>query len=93
MDTTTTLDRFRVPLALRFRPVLFPDPAGRAVLALASDRLSFQVGEFSAIYGAAGGPFEGYFDAVVTSFFIDTAPNIIEVGTSNLDIEKGSISG
>lgn len=51
------------------------------------------MGEFSAIYGAAGGPFESFFDAVVTSFFIDTAPNIIEVGISNPDIEKGQLMG
>lgn len=63
----------------RFRPVTFPDPAGRAVLARASGRLSFQSGEFTATYGAVGGPFEGVFDAIVTSFFVDTAPNVVEV--------------
>lgn len=63
----------------RFRPVLFPDPGGREVLARAMGRLSFQEGEFSATYGTVGGPFEGAFDAIVTSFFIDTAPNVVEV--------------
>lgn len=58
---------------------MFPDPDGRDLLARASGRLSFQAGEFSATYGAVGGPFEGTFDAVVTSFFVDTAPNVVEV--------------
>ena len=63
----------------RFRSVRFPDPAGRAVLARASGRLSFQAGEFSATYGDSGGPYDGMFDAVVTSFFVDTAPNVVQV--------------
>lgn len=49
------------------------------MLARAAGRLSFQAGEFSATYGLAGGPFEGAFDAIVTSFFVDTAPNVVEV--------------
>jgi len=63
----------------RFRSVRFPDPAGRAVLARASGRLSFQAGEFSSTYGGVGGAYEGMFDAVVTSFFVDTAPNVVQV--------------
>lgn len=63
----------------RFRPVQFPDPDGRAALARAYGRLSFQAGEFSATYGAVGGAFEGSFDAVVTNFFVDTAPNVVQV--------------
>lgn len=69
----------------RFRSVLFPDPEGRAVLERASGKLSFQAGEFSATYGGAGGPYEGVFDAVVTSFFVDTAPNVVQVSCSRAE--------
>lgn len=68
-----------------FRSVLFPDPGARDVLARASGRLSFQAGEFSATYGGLGGPFEGAFDAVVTSFFVDTAPNVVQVRAAGRD--------
>ena len=49
------------------------------MLARASGRLSFQAGEFSATYGGSGGPYDSTFDAVVTSFFVDTAPNVVQV--------------
>lgn len=49
------------------------------MLGRASGRLSFQAGEFSETYGGVGGPYEGAFDAVVTSFFVDTAPNVVQV--------------
>lgn len=72
-----------------FRSVLFPDPGARAVLARASGRLSFQAGEFSATYGGVGGPYEGAFDAVVTSFFVDTAPDVVQVRAAATTKERG----
>eukprot|EP00752_Nemacystus_decipiens_P004092 g3745.t1 len=76
----------------RFRSVLFPDPAGRAVLARASGRLSFQAGEFSATYGGLGGPYDSFFDAVVTSFFVDTAPNVVQyVATIRRALKPGGV--
>ncbi|CAM9428834.1 unnamed protein product, partial [Laminaria digitata] len=76
----------------RFRPVQFPDPDGRAALARAHGRLSFQAGEFSSVYGAVGGPFEGSFDAVVTSFFVDTAPNVVQyVATIRRALRPGGV--
>ncbi|CAM9582266.1 unnamed protein product [Ectocarpus sp. 13 AM-2016] len=76
----------------RFRSVLFPDPEGRALLARASGRLSFQAGEFSETYGEVGGPYEGAFDAVVTSFFVDTAPNVVQyVATIRRALRPGGV--
>ncbi|CAM9755380.1 unnamed protein product [Hapterophycus canaliculatus] len=71
---------------------MFPDPGGRAVLERASGRLSFQAGEFSATYGGVGGPYEGAFDAVVTSFFVDTAPNVVQyVATIRRALRPGGV--
>ncbi|CAN0253255.1 unnamed protein product, partial [Ectocarpus fasciculatus] len=76
----------------RFRSVLFPDPEGRALLARASGRLSFQAGEFSETYGGVGGPYEAAFDAVVTSFFVDTAPNVVQyVATIRRALRPGGV--
>ncbi|CAM9952703.1 unnamed protein product, partial [Phaeothamnion confervicola] len=59
----------------RFREVSFPD-VDIAELLSGPGTLSFQLGSFQQIY-LAGGMHRGAFDAVVTSFFIDTAENVV----------------
>ncbi|CAM9402287.1 unnamed protein product [Choristocarpus tenellus] len=75
----------------RFRAVRFPDTGARNLLSHASGRLSFQAGEFLSTY-SHDGAFSGTFNAVVTSFFIDTAPNIIEyIATIRRVLRQGGL--